>query len=144
MSDPTSPSYKSAQPRQHNAAPAQAAADYTAQSVPDAAQSGQALRSRRAAQSESSSQSNRTAHSEPAKRLGIGWQIIGIIAELLITAAVICALYIVWLFWWTGVQAEHEQAQTRETTTSTWTQPADDSGTVAIAQAQEGAPPIQP
>lgn len=144
MSDPTSPSYESAQPRQHNAAPAQADADYTAQSVPDAAQSGQALRSRRAAQSESSSQSNRTAHSEPAKRLGIGWQIIGIIAELLITAAVICALYIVWLFWWTGVQSEHTQAETRESITSTWTQPATNGSGTAIAKEQAGDPPVQP
>lgn len=91
-------------------------------------------------------QSAKSAHtaSRGGKRLSIGWQIVGIVAELLITAAIICGLYVAWLFWWTGVQAEHEQAQTRETTTSTWTQPADDSGTVAIAKAQEGDPPIQP
>ena len=40
-------------------------------------------------------------------------QLMGIIAEILITLAVICALYIAWQMWWTGVQAERVQAQTR-------------------------------
>lgn len=144
MSDPTSPSYESTTTRQHDNAPAQANADYTAQSMPAAAQSGQILRSGYAAQSESAPQSNRAAHAGHTKRLGVGWQIIGIIAELLITAAVICALYIVWLFWWTGVQSEHTQAETRESTTSTWTQPAQRGSGTAIAKEQPGDPPVQP
>ena len=35
------------------------------------------------------------------------WTILGILAELMLTAAAICALYIAWQMWWTGVQSEH-------------------------------------
>lgn len=42
------------------------------------------------------------------------WQALGICAELLITAAVICALYIVWQMWWTGVEAERAQNETTQ------------------------------
>ena len=34
-----------------------------------------------------------------APRRGALWQLLGIIAELLLTAAAICALYIVWQMW---------------------------------------------
>lgn len=114
MSDPTSPSSEPACHRQHAASP-------TLQTKADSA-----------------------PQPERTKRLGAGWQIIGIIAELLITAAVICALYIVWLFWWTGVQSEHAQAQARESATTTWTQPAQSGSGTAIAQKQAGDPPVQP
>ncbi|MEJ5921328.1 class E sortase [Bifidobacterium thermophilum] len=78
------------------------------------------------------------------RKLSAGWQIVGIIAELLITAAIICGLYVAWLFWWTGVQSEHEQAQTRTAATSSWTQPAESDGTTAVAKAQAGDPPVEP
>lgn len=71
--------------------------------------------------------------------------IAGVVGELLITAAVICALYIVWQLWWTGVQAEHTQAETRQEVS--WTQPGgsgEDDGTTAIAAPQQGEPPVQP
>ena len=41
------------------------------------------------------------------------WTILGILAELMLTAAAICALYIAWQMWWTGVQSEHNQIETR-------------------------------
>lgn len=68
---------------------------------------------------------------------------LGVIGELLITAAVICGLYIVWQLWWTGVQSERTQAETRQAVS--WTQPggADGEGTTAVAQPQAGDPPTQ-
>lgn len=42
------------------------------------------------------------------------WQAAGIIGELLIAFAVICALYIAWQMWWTGEQAEHTQVEARQ------------------------------
>ena len=42
------------------------------------------------------------------------WTILGILAELMLTAAAICALYIAWQMWWTGVQSEHNQIETRQ------------------------------
>ena len=47
-------------------------------------------------------------------RRGPLWQALGILSEVLFTLAAICALYIVWQMWWTGVQAERTQAQTRQ------------------------------
>ena len=69
------------------------------------------------------------------------WQALGILSELLFTLAAICALYIVWQMWWTGVQAERTQAQTSEQVS--WSDPAS-SSEVKIAQAQEGDAPVQP
>lgn len=77
-----------------------------------------------------------------AQRRGIGWQILGIAAELLITMAVVCALYLAWQMWWTGVQSEREQNQTLESVS--WSDPGEDGEDVTIAQAQEGDPPLQP
>lgn len=85
------------------------------------------------------------------------WQMIGIIAEILITMAVVCALYIVWQMWWTGVISERTQVETREqvswatpgTSTTGSTDGADgatgsaDSATT-IAKAQSGDAPVQP
>ena len=62
--------------------------------------------------------------------------------ELLITAAVICALYIVWQMWWTGVEAERAQNETTQSVD--WSDPSNNGGTVTIAKAQEGDAPVQP
>ena len=70
------------------------------------------------------------------------WQALGICAELLITAAVICALYIVWQMWWTGVEAERAQNETTQSVD--WGDPSNNGGTVTIAKAQEGDAPVQP
>lgn len=70
------------------------------------------------------------------------WQALGICAELLITAAVICALYIVWQMWWTGVEAERAQNETTQSVD--WSDPSNNGGTVTIAKAQEGDAPVQP
>lgn len=69
------------------------------------------------------------------------WQALGIISELLFTLAAICALYILWQMWWTGVQAERAQVQTRQQVS--WSDPAS-SSEVKIAKAQEGDAPVQP
>lgn len=74
-------------------------------------------------------------------RRGPVWQAIGVLSELLITMAVICALYIVWQMWWTGVQAERTQVETREQVS--WSDPGSSSDT-KIAEAQTGDVPIQP
>nr|WP_240541052.1 class E sortase [Bifidobacterium colobi] len=76
-------------------------------------------------------------------RRGPLWQALGILAELLLTAAAICALYIVWQMWWTGVEAE--QAQNQTTQSAEWSAPGSDgNGSTAIAKAQQGDPPVQP
>ncbi|WP_338024660.1 class E sortase [Bifidobacterium aerophilum] len=69
------------------------------------------------------------------------WQALGILAELLLTAAAICALYIVWQMWWTGVQAQHTQQETLQS--AQWSSPAN-GDTTKVAQAQQGDPPTQP
>ncbi|PJM78478.1 class E sortase [Bifidobacterium scaligerum] len=70
------------------------------------------------------------------------WQALGIFAELLLTAAAICALYIVWQMWWTGVEAE--QVQNSTTKSVNWSDPGKSGGAVSVAKAQEGDPPAQP
>ena len=69
------------------------------------------------------------------------WTILGILAELMLTAAAICALYIAWQMWWTGVQSEHNQIETRQSVS--WSDPGK-SGNVTVAKAQQGDPPVQP
>ena len=75
------------------------------------------------------------------RRKSVVWTILGILAELMLTAAAVCALYIAWQMWWTGVQAEHNQIETRQSVS--WSDPGQ-SDSVTIAQAQEGDPPAQP
>ena len=72
---------------------------------------------------------------------GAIWTVFGILAELMLTAAAICALYIAWQMWWTGVQSEHDQIETRQSVS--WSDPSK-SDNVTIATAQEGDPPTQP
>lgn len=69
------------------------------------------------------------------------WTILGILAELMLTAAAICALYIAWQMWWTGVQSEHNQIETRQSVS--WSDPGK-SGNVTVAKAQQGDLPVQP
>ena len=76
-----------------------------------------------------------------APRRGALWQVLGIIAELLLTAAAICALYIVWQMWWTGVEAEQAQNETAQSVN--WSDPSNNGGDVKVAEAQEGDPPVQ-
>lgn len=76
------------------------------------------------------------------ERRGVLWQLLGILAEILITCAAICALYIVWQMWWTGVEAEQTQNETTQSVS--WNEPGQDGEQVSIAQAQEGDPPVQP
>lgn len=80
------------------------------------------------------------AHGRYAKNTGSGFwrQAIGVLSELLIAFAIVCALYVAWQMWWTGAQAEHTQVEARQTTS--WHNPK--SGTEAkIAMPQTGEPP---
>lgn len=75
------------------------------------------------------------------RRSGAGWQVLGIFAELLLTLAVLCGLYIVWQMWWTGVESERAQDQTRQS--AAWSDPGDGKN-LQVAKAQAGDPPVQP
>ncbi len=56
------------------------------------------------------------------RRHGVVWNVLGVLMEILFTLAAVCALYIVWQMWWTGVQAEHEQVEARQSVA--WESPA--------------------
>mgnify|MGYP000429389647 CR=1 FL=1 len=54
--------------------------------------------------------------------------------EVLMTLAAVCALYVVWQMWWTGVTSEHTQVETRQS--ASWSDPAGgDSSKVAKRKA---------
>ena len=74
-------------------------------------------------------------------KAGFGWQLLGVFAELLLTLAAICGLYIAWQMWWTGVQSEHLQQQQLQSVG--WSDPAQ-GGQTKIAAPQQGDPPVQP
>ncbi|WP_081930441.1 class E sortase [Bifidobacterium bohemicum] len=69
------------------------------------------------------------------------WKVMGLLAELLLTIGLICALYVVWQMWWTGVQSEHTQVMQRQSVS--WSAPTED-GTAKIAKPQEGDAPLEP
>ena len=75
-------------------------------------------------------------------RRSAGMQVLGVIGEIFLTLAAVCALYIAWQLWWTGVESERAQMEQRETVS--WSAPAATNDTTQIAQAQQGDPPKQP
>ncbi len=85
---------------------------------------------------------NPNSNPNTARRNGPVWQAIGVFAEILITLAAICALYIVWQMWWTGVEAERTQVETRQQVS--WSDPSAGGGETTIAKAQQGDAPVQP
>ena len=40
---------------------------------------------------------------QPAAKRSVLWSVLGILGEVLMTLAAVCALYVVWQMWWTGV-----------------------------------------
>ena len=40
--------------------------------------------------------------------------VVMILAEILLTVGLVCALYVVWMQWWTGVQSENRQIEERQ------------------------------
>ena len=76
------------------------------------------------------------------RRRSAGMQVLGVVGELFLTLAAICALYIAWQLWWTGVESERAQLEQRETVS--WSDPAAAGTTAQIAQPQQGDPPKQP
>lgn len=68
--------------------------------------------------------------------------VVMILAEILLTVGLVCALYVVWMQWWTGVQSENRQIEERQSVG--WAQPASDGANAKIAHPQQGDPPLQP
>ncbi|KAB8290127.1 class E sortase [Bifidobacterium avesanii] len=78
----------------------------------------------------------------PTRQRSVGFSILGVIGEILLTLAAVCALYIAWQLWWTGVVAERTQMETRQTVS--WSDPASSGSGTQVAQPQQGDPPVQP
>lgn len=74
--------------------------------------------------------------------------VVTVLAQLLLTLAAVCGLYIAWMQWWTGVNAAHDQYETRQSVP--WAHSTLDSrstdGTVRIASPQpaDSEVPVQP
>jgi LPXTG-site transpeptidase (sortase) family protein len=84
----------------------------------------------------------RTRRKQPVSKWSTLFSALGILGEILLTLAVVCALYIAWQLWWTGVQSSQSQLQQRQSVS--WSAPASSNGAVAVAKAQQGDPPVQP
>lgn len=123
--------------------PAQADQDWQSNFTGLADEAHSTGRSGRSGRSNSHKRNTAVGGSHSAsKRL---WTVLGIVAEILFTVAAICALYIIWQMWWTGVQSEHTQAEQRQSVS--WSDPAKSANSakgVSIAQPQSDAPPVQP
>ena len=78
---------------------------------------------------------------QPAAQRSVLWAVLGILGEVLMTLAAVCALYVVWQMWWTGVQSEHTQVETRQS--ASWSDPAGGDSS-KVAKAQSGDVPVQP
>ena len=78
---------------------------------------------------------------QPAAKRSGRWSVLGILGEVLMTLAAVCALYVVWQMWWTGVQSEHTQVETRQS--ASWSDPAGGDSS-KVAKAQSGDVPVQP
>lgn len=83
-----------------------------------------------------------TGVGRPAVKRSAFFAALGILGEVLLSLAVVCALYIVWQLWWTGVESSQSQLRQRESVS--WSEPASESGSTKIAAAQQGDPPVQP
>lgn len=75
------------------------------------------------------------------KPIAVGRSIVGILGELLLTFAVICALYVVWQLWWTGVTSQ--QIQDKQVASAAWALPNSVDGSYKIAKPQPGNPPVE-
>ncbi len=78
---------------------------------------------------------------QPVAKRSVLWSVLGILGEVLMTLAAVCALYVVWQMWWTGVQSEHTQVETRQS--ASWSDPAGGDSS-KVAKAQSGDVPVQP
>ncbi len=78
---------------------------------------------------------------QPAAKRSVLWSVLGILGEVLMTLAAVCALYVVWQMWRTGVQSEHTQVETRQS--ASWSDPAGGDSS-KVAKAQSGEVPVQP
>lgn len=78
---------------------------------------------------------------QSAAKRSVLWSVLGILGEVLMTLAAVCALYVVWQMWWTGVQSEHTQVETRQS--ASWSDPAGGDSS-KVAKAQSGDVPVQP
>ena len=76
---------------------------------------------------------------QPAAKRSVLWSVLGILGEVLMTLAVVCALYVVWQMWWIGVQSEHTQVETRQS--ASWCDPVGGDSS-KVAKAQSGDVPV--
>ena len=78
---------------------------------------------------------------QPTAKRSVLWSVLGILGEVLMTLAAVCALYVVWQMWWTGVQSDHTRAAPRQS--ASWSDPAGGDSS-KVAKAQSGDVPVQP
>lgn len=89
-----------------------------------------------------SRKARRKALAEDKPKVSVALSIFEILGEILLTAAVFLAFYILWQLWWTGVVSQHvQQAQVAQ---AQWVQPKEQNGSYQIAQPQPGPPPVLP
>lgn len=69
-----------------------------------------------------------TTDRRPRKRSSVGSVIIGVIAELLLTAGIFILLFIGWQLWWTNIEAESVQQNAITQVTQEWDKPQKDNG----------------
>ena len=69
-----------------------------------------------------------TTARRPRKRRSVGSVIIGVIAELLLTAGIFILLFIGWQLWWTNIEAESVQQNAITQVTQDWDKPEEDNG----------------
>lgn len=82
-----------------------------------------------------------SSHRAPRRKHRRLWNVIGVIDEILLTVGVLCALYVVWQMWWTGVVSA--QTQLAQEQSVSWTKPPAQSGTYKLAKPQQGDPPVE-
>lgn len=66
---------------------------------------------------------------------------ITVLAEIMLTLAAVCGLYIAWMQWWTGVESAHDQYETRQS--ASWLDNATDTTKIAAPQSADNVP-VQP
>lgn len=89
-----------------------------------------------------SRRSRKQEMAENKPKVSVALSVFEIMGEILLTAAVFLAFYILWQLWWTGVISQHvQQAQVAQ---AQWVQPKEQNGSYQIAQPQPGPPPVLP
>lgn len=64
-----------------------------------------------------------------------------VLAEILLTLAAVCGLYLVWMQWWTGVESAHDQYEARQS--AAWLDSSANATKIAPPQSADNVP-VQP